>query len=325
MSTSAQASLAARLLHAFSVVVAASMISFALLRFAPGDALSGDTSQRSRGAVARDVLRARSGVHAPLATQYLAFVRQLARGDLGHSLVDGRPVAITLRSALGDTLLLTGSGITAAIAIGLIVGTAQGWSPGSRWSRVAGEMFTALYAVPEFVLAIGLLAALAYGTGWFPVGGASDPVISLTGTRAERYADVARHLVVPALTLACGWGAMISKQQRVALLQTTQMDFVRTARAKGVSEGRVFRRHAMLPSLSAVVATVGLMLPVLVGGAVVVEIVFAWPGMGSLMLHAVAQRDTPVVSGAVLLVATGVSLSSIFVEQVVRWIDPRQR
>ena len=103
------------------------------------------------------------------------------------------------------------------------------------------------------------------------------------------------------------------------------MDFVRTARAKGVSEGRVFRRHAMLPSLSAVVATVGLMLPVLVGGAVVVEIVFAWPGMGSLMLHAVAQRDTPVVSGAVLLVATGVSLSSIFVEGVVRWIDPRQR
>ena len=156
MSTSAQASLTARLLHAFFVVVAASMISFTLLRFAPGDALSGDTSQRSRGAVARDVLRARSGVHAPLTTQYLAFVRQLARGDLGHSLVDGRPVATTLRSALSDTLLLTGSGMTAAIVIGLIVGTAQGWSPGSRWSRVAGEAFTALYAVPEFVLAIGL-------------------------------------------------------------------------------------------------------------------------------------------------------------------------
>lgn len=314
-----------RLLHTVAVVAAAVTLSFLLLHAAGGDALSGDTMQRGRTAEARALLRERMGLDQPLHTQYVRHVAAVARGDLGHSLVDGRRVSAIVGEAFGHSLLLSGAGLAAAIALGLVVGGAQGWRPHDRLARMLGDGLTALYSVPEFVIAVVLIGGFGYIAGVAPVGGMSDPLVQLTGSRVQRWADVASHLILPTIALALGWGALIARQQRVALRESVRADFVRTARAKGVGEIAVLLRHGVRPSMSAVVATIGVMLPVLAGGAVVVEAVFAWPGMGSLLLRAVSQRDIPVVSGATMLLATVVSVSSLLVDAAVRLLDPRLR
>lgn len=314
-----------RVVHAVGVVAAACALSFGLLHFAPGDALAGDTTQAGRSAEARAELRVRRGLDAPVTTQFARYIGQTTRGDLGRSLVDDRPVSASLLGALKNSLVLSGTGLVAAVLLGLLVGGAQGWRPRWRPGRVLGAALTACYAVPEFVLAILMIGVLSYWAGWFPSGGISDPITAITGTASEQLMDTLKHLLVPALTLALGWGAAVARQERVALAETAGADFVRTARAKGLAERQVLLRHGVLPSLPAVVAVIGLMLPVLVGGAVVVEIVFAWPGMGSLMLRAVGQRDVPMVSGAILVIAAVVSGSSLAIDLGVRLIDARQR
>ncbi len=317
-------SLLSRLLHTGAVILAASTLCFALLHMAGGDALSGDTTQSGRSAEARAMLRARMGLDDPIATQYVRYVARAVRGDLGHSFTDGRPVASVIGEAFRHSLLLCGSGLVAATLLGLVVGGAQGWRPRNRLARTLGEGLTALYAIPEFVIAIVLIGGLGYAAAVLPVGGMSDPLVQLTGSRLQRWTDVARHLVLPTIALALGWGAAVARQQRAALRECAEADFVRTARAKGLAERAVLIRHAVRPSLGAVVALVGLMLPVLAGGAVVVEAVFAWPGMGSLLLRAVSQRDVPVVSGAALLLSTAVGLSSLAADMAVRALDPRR-
>lgn len=314
-----------RVAHAVAVVAAACALSFALLHFAPGDALTGDTTQSGRSAESLAELRARRGLDAPVAAQFARYVGRTVRGDLGRSLVDDRPVSAALRVALRNSLLLSGTGLVVAVTLGFVVGGAQGWRPRWRLARVLGSALTGFYALPEFVLAILMIGVLSYWLGWFPAGGISDPITVITGTASEQFADSVRHLVVPAMTLALGWGAAVARQERVAIAESAGADFVRTARAKGLAEGQVLLRHGVLPSLPGVVAVIGLMLPVLVGGAVVVEIVFAWPGMGSLMVRAVGQRDVPMVSGAILVIAAVVSVSSLAMDVVVRLIDPRQR
>ena len=300
-------------------------LSFALLHVAPGDALSSDTSQSGRSAEARDALRRRRGLDQPLAVQFTGYVARVLRGDLGRSYTTDRPVREALAEAIARTLLLTGSGLLAAVVLGLTVGILQGWR-GDWWiSRALGAALAGIYAMPEFVLAIVLLSALAYGTGWFPSGGMHDPLVQITGSPSARWLDTARHLVVPALTLALGWAAAVSRQQRAALLDTAGADFVRTARAKGVRERAVLFVHAVRPAMPAVLAVIGLMLPVLAGGAVVVEAVFGWPGMGSLLLRAVSARDVPMVGGAILVTTAAVTLSSVGIDLAVQHSDPRQR
>jgi len=300
-------------------------LSFALLHVAPGDALSSDTSQSGRSAEARDALRRRRGLDQPLAVQFTGYVARVLRGDLGRSYTTDRPVREALAEAIARTLLLTGSGLLAAVVLGMTVGILQGWR-GDWWiSRALGAALAGIYAMPEFVLAIVLLSALAYGTGWFPSGGMHDPLVQITGSPSARWLDTARHLVVPALTLALGWAAAVSRQQRAALLDTAGADFVRTARAKGVRERAVLFVHAVRPAMPAVLAVIGLMLPVLAGGAVVVEAVFGWPGMGSLLLRAVSARDVPMVGGAILVTTAAVTLSSVGIDLAVQHSDPRQR
>ena len=314
-----------RLAHAGVVMLVALTLSFALLHVAPGDALSSDTSQSGRSAEAREALRRRRGLDQPLAVQFTGYVARVLRGDLGRSYTTDRPVREALAEALARTLLLTGSGLLAAIVLGMMVGILQGWR-GDWWiSRALGAALAGTYAMPEFVLAILLLSALAYGTGWFPSGGMHDPLVQVTGSRSARWLDTARHLVVPALTLALGWGAAVGRQQRAALLDTAAADFVRTARAKGVRERAVLFVHAVRPAMPAVLAIIGLLLPVLAGGAVVVEAVFGWPGMGSLLLRAVSARDVPMVGGAILVTTAAVTLSSLGIDLAVQHSDPRQR
>jgi peptide/nickel transport system permease protein len=314
-----------RLLHTVAVMVIAVTVGFALVHLAPGDAMQRSVTAADRTSEARDRLRVKAGLDLPLSTQYARFVRGALRGDLGHSFIDDQPVVTILWSALRNSLVLAAAGLSAAIALGLLIGSVQGWHPEWRSFHLLGRALTALYAVPEFVLAITLIGFLAYGAGWFPVGGMHDPVTSLIGSTAERLADNARHLALPALTLALGWGAAVARQQRAAIAESAAADFIRTARAKGRSGFDAFLRHAVPTTITPVLAVIGLMLPAMVGGSVIVEVVFAWPGLGVQVVHAVAQRDVPVVSGAIVVVALLVAGSSLLIDIVIRVVDPRQR
>lgn len=314
-----------RLLHALAVMIIAVTLGFALVHLAPGDAMTGSVTQAGRSSDARDRLRARAGLDQPLATQYLTFVRGALRGDLGRSFINDQPVVTIVGAALRNSLLLSAAGLVAAILLGLGIGSAQGWYPENRMWRVLGRTLTALYAVPEFVLAIALIALLAYGAGLFPVGGMNDPVTSLLGSASEKFADAARHLLLPALTLALGWGAGVARQQRAAIAVSAGDDFIRTARAKGRSERAALFTHALPATIAPVIAVIGLMLPAMVGGSFIIEVVFAWPGLAVAVVHAVAQRDVPVVSGAILVIALLVATSSLAIDVMIRAADPRQR
>lgn len=314
-----------RLLHTIAVMVIAVTLGFSLVHLAPGDALIGDVTQSGRSADARERLRARAGLDQPVTAQYSRFVSNALRGDLGHSIIDDQPVRSILWRALRNSLALAGAGLLAAIALGLVVGSAEGWRPDLTIFHWLGRALTALYALPEFVLAITLIGVLGYGAGWFPVGGMHDPVTSLVGTTSERWLDTARHLCLPAMTLALGWGAAVARQQRVATAEAAGEDFIRTARAKGRSELAAMLRHALPTTVAPVITVIGLMLPAMVGGSVIVEMVFAWPGLGSQMVRAVAQRDVPVVSGAIIIVSLLVAISSLLIDLLIRVADPRQR
>ncbi len=314
-----------RLLHTLAVMAVAVTLGFLLVHLAPGDAMTGDMTKAGRTSDASARLRARAGLDLPLSTQYLRFVRGAVRGDLGRSLTTEQPVARILAAALRNSLVLAAAGLSAAIALGLAIGSAQGWYPERRVFRWLGRALTTLYAIPEFVLAIALIGALAYAAGWFPVGGMTDPVTSLLGSPSERLVDRLRHLFLPALTLGLGWGAAVARQQRAALAGAVGADFVRTARAKGRSDLAALLRHALPATIAPVIAVVGLMIPAMVGGAFIIEVVFAWPGLAVEVVHAVAARDVPVVSGAILVIALLVALSSLLVDLLIHAADPRYR
>lgn len=314
-----------RVLHAIAVVMASVTLTFFAMRFVPGDPLDLMAERSGRSAAATDAVRERTGLNRPIGAQYVHYLSGIARGDLGTSFGNGQRVDTLVMAAIRHSLLLGVAATVLATALGVAVGSVEGWWGHSRLARFAGDALTALYAVPEFVLALVLMFALAYSAGWFPVGGVYDPILQYTGSAAERIGDVAWHLVLPAVTLALGWGAAIARQQRGAVRDIVAEPFVRTAFAKGVPASSVFMRHALWPSLPAAVATIGLMLPALVGGAVVVELIYSWPGVGSLLVQAIAARDYAVVNGAMLVVGVVVALGSLAADLLLYWLDPRVR
>lgn len=314
-----------RLLHVLVVVAISTSLGFFVLHIVPGNPLGMNTEQAGRSAAAREQLQARYGLDQPISQQYASYVRNAVTGDWGASLSNGRPVVDALREALANSLMLSGTGLVLAIVVGMCIGALQGWRPRSFAGQALGGTLTALYVVPEFIVAIILIAIFAYRFALFPIGGSMDPVLSVVGSTSEQMRDRLWHLTLPAVTLAIGWGAAIARQQRNSLVEITGEDFVRTARAKGLSERAIFLRHALPASLTPVVIVIGLMLPVLVGGAVVVETVFAWPGLGSLLLKAISSRDYPLVSGAIVLTGVVVASGSLLTDAVLVALNPRLR
>jgi peptide/nickel transport system permease protein len=314
-----------RLLHALAIVAFATVGSFVLLRVAPGDPLRAAVDQRGLDAQGRAALRARYGLDRPLPAQVASFVVAATRGDLGFSISEGRPAAAVLADALPATMALSAAALLLAVAIGITTGTLQAWRPGDRVSAWIGTGLTLLYALPEIVVAVALLALLGLQLRLFPIGGMTDPLVEAMGGPLDRVRDRLWHLALPALALALAWAAAIARQQRVAMRDVVGEDFVRTARAKGARPLAVWTTHAMRPSLPATVALIGTMLPVLVGGAVVVETLFSWPGMGSLVVRGVGVRDYPLVAAAVIVTSAAVALGTLIADLLVLWLDPRLR
>jgi peptide/nickel transport system permease protein len=295
------------------------------MRAAPGDPLSRLNDERPLSPREVAVLRARYGLDQPMGRQFVTFLRGLTRGDLGTSIEYGRPVTALLAERLPATLLLGGSVLLLNFTVGLWLGVRQAVRRGKREDRWLTTASLAGYAMPSFWL--GLVLAWLVGIKWrlLPAAGMQDPLLSLDAGLTARAVDVARHLVLPVLTLSVVSIAATMRYQRAAMLEVLRLPYIVTARAKGLPERYVTWRHAWRNALFPVITLFGLWLPILVSGSVFVESVFAWPGLGSLAAAAVGGRDYPLLMGASLLVAAIVVAGAFLTDVAYALLDPRVR
>jgi len=314
-----------RLLEAIVVTLLVTTLVFVLVRLAPGDPMRQGLERAHLDPAIVQQLRAQQGLDRPIAEQYLAYLRNLAHGDLGYSYTRGVPVRDLISAALPRTLLLMGTGLTLGLLFGVLLGVMQGQRPGSPTDRVLGRITLLFYSMPDFWLGIVMLLLFAY---WFPVlpaGGIAAPVVHDLMSATRQLFDTLRHLLLPAATLAAIIAAVVARYQRTAVIETLDEPFVRTARAKGLAERSVVARHVLRNSLFPVITLAGLLFPALLGGAVVVERVFSWPGMGSLSLEALAARDYPLVVATALVGSVTTVIGGLVADVLYRAADPRLR
>ena len=294
---------------------------FVIVHVAPGDpvvALGGEHGDAAYHAFVRQ----KFGLDRPLPEQLATWIANVVRGDLGVSFVQGRPVSALVVERLPATLLLMATALAISTALGVVLG-----SFAARRARGATDLAVRVAALlgaatPSFWLAQLGLVTLALGTGLVPVQGMTDARRQLTGLAWTL--DVLHHLALPALVLAAGELALTTRLVRVGLLETLATDYVRTARAKGLDERHVHRhalRNAMLPVVTVIGGRVGMFC----AGAVLVEVVFAWPGLGRLLVSSLGSRDHPVLLGILLLVSASVILANLVTDLVCGWLDPRLR
>jgi peptide/nickel transport system permease protein len=317
--------LATRALQAAATWAVALTLLFFLMRLAPGDPLARLTADRPVSAEGMRALRQMYGLDQPLLAQYGRFLSGLLRGDLGASIQFGIPVRTLIAQRLPATLLLGGIALLVNFTLGLWLGVRQAVRQGGRFDRWLGAATLTAYAIPSFWLGLCLVWLGALHWHLFPVGGMTDPLLDPGAGSWARLADLSRHLALPALTLVVATIAVTLRHQRSAMLEVLHADWLRTARAKGVGERAVLRRHAWRAALGPVVNLLGLWLPALVTGAVFTEAVFAWPGLGSLAADAVLARDYPLAMGCAALVATAVVLGSLAADLLQALLDPRVR
>lgn len=306
-------------------------VTFAGLHLAPGDPVSlylGPSADA--GAVA--AMRRGLGLDRPLLVQYGEWLGRFATGDWGLSIAQHRPAILVLGDALGPTLLLTGLSLLLTWVLGIAVGALQATRGRGRLDTTLTAITSVLAALPAYVLALGLVLLFAYGAalwGWppalrLPALGAEAVGAEYLGP-AARLADRVRHLVLPTLTLALIGAAGAARYARASVLEALRQPFVRSARAKGLSEPRVLARHALRNALLPLVTLAGLQLPALFSGVVFVETIFAWPGMGRVSVQAVLARDYPVVMAATAVFATLVVVGNLLADGAAALLDPRTR
>jgi peptide/nickel transport system permease protein len=307
-----------RLLLLVPVLLGVSVIIFMVLHLAPGDPaeiMLG--SQATQADLER--LRAELGLTQPLHVQYVHWLGLVARGDLGRSMWMKRPVLGEVLTRFKATLVLTGAALLLSTAGGLALGIASAIRPNSALDRLSAVASLFGASMPVFWLGIVLMVIFALWLGWLPASGMFAPY----GGGDLR--DLLVHLALPAVTLAAASVTIIARLTRSTMLETLGQDYIRTARAKGVVERAVVLRHGLTNALIPIVTVVGVQAGYLLGGAVLTETVFAWPGVGTLMVQGILARDFPLVQGCVLVVALSFVVINLAVDLLYAWLDPRIR
>jgi peptide/nickel transport system permease protein len=307
---------ARRLLATIPVLLLVTAGVFTLLHLTPGDPIDAMMAE-SVDATAKETLRRELGLDRPIAVQYVAWMGRVLHGDLGRSIRDGEPVIENVGRRIRPSLQLTLLAMAISLAIALPVGIVSAVRRNRPIDR-AGTTF-ALFGIcmPNFLLALLLIFLFGVTLRWLPISGYTDPL--------EEPLQGLRSLALPAVTLGLALAAVVTRTLRSSMLEALAEDYVRTARAKGLSEGRVVRGHVLKNALIPVVTVLGLQLGTLIGGAVITEYVFALPGVGRLVVDAVFARDYPLVQGVVLLIAVGFIVSNLLVDLLYGVIDPRLR
>jgi len=314
---------AVRLLHAVVVLFLVATAAFFLIHMAPGDPFGFEESRTS--AVVRERLRAQFGYDRPMLEQYARYVGNVATGNLGYSHSLRVPVSRALGLVLPRTLLLMGLALAISFVLGVRLGLYEVRHRNTRRARATNGASLLVYSLPDFWLALMLLLTFAYWIPILPAGGMVDTVLHPYMGLSDAAWDRVKHLVLPLTSLTLLVTAFIARYQRAALMEVLPLDFVRTARAKGVDEKTVIGRHAFRNALLPMITLAGLAFPALLGGAVFVEKVFSWPGMGMMVVSAIGVRDYPLVMAAVLVGAAMVTLGSLLADIAYGLADPRIR
>jgi peptide/nickel transport system permease protein len=320
-----RALLARRLLQAVAVIAVVTTVTFFLIHLAPGDPIGANLADPRISEATRQYWRHVYGLDQPLGAQFVKYVVGVLRGELGYSLTFNEPVSTVIARALPNTLVLAGSGLILSFAFGVLVALIQVARRESLTDRALGVASLTLYCTPDFWLAQVALLVFAYWVPIFPAGGIVDPVMHPYLAAWPAFVDRVWHLILPAMTLAALTAALVARFQRAALLDVAGDDYLRTARAKGVPEWAVIVRHALRNAALPVISLLGLSLPAFLTGTVFVEKIFAWPGLGSLAIDAVASRDYPVVIACTLIASVTVALGSLIADVLYLIADPRLR
>lgn len=311
-----------RLIKGVVVLIAIATLNFFLIRAAPGDpatVMAGEAGAADAEFLRQ--LREQFGLDRPLYEQLWIYLTDILTLDLGFSYRQGRPVIELIADRLPATLLLTGAAFVFSLVLGVILGVLAARRAG-KWSDSAittGALF--FYAMPLFWIALMSQIIFSLWLGWLPNVGFETIGARYTGLR--RALDIGTHLILPATTLGLFFTALYARMMRAAMLEISGADFVKTARAKGVHEGRIVRRHIARNAILPVVTLAGLQAGQIVGGAVLTETVFGWPGIGRLMFEALAQRDYQVLLGVFFVSSAMVVLFNLITDVVYRVADPR--
>ncbi len=311
-----------RLWQTVPMLLGVVVVGFLLVHIAPGDpilALAGENGDEAYYAAMRE----RFGLDQPLTRQLWTYISRLARGDLGTSAIQKQPVSAVIFDRLPNTLLLAGTALVLSTTIGILAGVLAASKSGALRDRAVSTSTLLLYAVPVFWL--GQLTILWFGLrwGWFPVQGRTDARSNSTGL--AHFLDVAHHLALPALVLASQQIAVVARLTRTALIDQLEAPHIDAARSRGLPDATILFRHALPAALLPVVTVIGNRVGHLVSGAVVVEIVFGWPGIGRLLVAATTDRDIPVLLGLFVLIGFAVLIANLITDISYRWLDPRIR
>ena len=303
-----------RLLTVVLTIFSAMVLLFVLTTLVPGDPATALLGPEASPAAARQFV-AEMGLDKPILTRLGIFAGRLLTGDLGTDVLSGRPVLGVVAAAVPPTLALTGAGMALAILIAIPLGVVAALRPGSVLDHALAGLSVAMIAVPSFVVAIGLLLVFSVWLDWLPV----------LGVGSGGLGDQARRLVLPAVALSIGWVGFLARLVRTSMLEVLGQPYIRTARAFGLRGRQIVFKYALKNALVPALSVLGLGVGRLLGGAVLVEIVFARPGLGRLMLDAINARNFPVLQGAVLVVVTLFVVANQVTDMALAAIDPRTR
>lgn len=310
-----------RLLQALLIMVLVMVGSFLLVKLAPGDFVDAIAGTRDLTADQMAALRERYGLDQPVIVQLFRYMALLATFDFGYSPLNAAPALDVILARLPVTAILVVASVTLSMTIGTVFGVVASRNAGKPLDLLLSVIMLLLYATPSFIIAILLILVFAVKLNWMPIAGYESVGMGYTGWR--HIWDVITHLTLPVVALCTFYTAIYGRLGRASMLEVLKLDFVRTARGKGLSDGRVFYVHALRNALLPLVTMAGLQVSSLVGGAVLIETVFGLPGMGRTAFDAVFQRDTNLLLGVVFMSSLCVVVVNFLIDMLYMVLDPR--
>ncbi len=305
-----------RVLGAVPVFFGITLIVFLMMNMAPATIADAVGEGEASSAAMRAALEANLGLDQPILVRYVLWLKEVITGDLGLSYRTGQPVLRMIGQRVAPSLILTGTGVVWAILFAIPLGVLAAWKPRSGWSKLASGLTLFSFSAPSFFLCLMAIYIFSVKLSWFPAAGMYS-----SGAGGD-VTDLLRHLVLPAAVVCLGSLGNLVRQTTSAVSEVLGEDYIRTARAKGLGEWAVLWKHAFRTALIPVLTTILNHIPHIIGGSMVTERIFGWPGMGSLLFTAVNGRDYTVIMGVTVVVALAVLVTGILMDLVYRLADP---
>ena len=306
-----------RLLYAIPVFLGITFVIYTLINLAPGGPLSVLAASGEMSLSDLEALKISMGLDKPIVIRYFIWLGDLLHGDFGISYRTSQEVSLMISQRIVPSLMLTGTGILAAMLVGVPLGIISAYKPNSVWDHISTFISFIGASVPNFFLSLLLIYVLAVKLKWFPTSGMQSSGMS------GNLLDLLHHLALPAFVCGIQPIGNYIKQTRSSVLEVLNEEYIKTARSKGLTNVVIVLKHAFRNALIPIVTTISLSIPFLIGGAVVTEQIFAWPGIGSLMITAITSRDYPVIMGVAVLICGVVLVANLILDLIYAALDPR--